>query len=193
MEVDPTFAPGPFPERLMFMLQKESNQNPPVVSFCSNGCTFKVHNKDQFLAEIMPKYFKQTKFTSFQRQLSLYNVSIGEVEVTLNIITQHLSHSSTPFFSNIVPARPRWASHGVIPPCPLSPGSALPMQTNSSRDGSKASRGRSLNDGRNWFICGTIWEYRRTRVARDDVCGPIRELTQSLGECNCLLGCDDSK
>ena len=68
MEVDPTFAPGPFPERLMFMLQKESNQNPPVVSFCSNGCTFKVHNKDQFLAEIMPKYFKQTKFMSFQRQ-----------------------------------------------------------------------------------------------------------------------------
>ena len=87
MEVDPTFAPGPFPERPMFMLQKESNQNPPVVSFCSNGCTFKVHNKDQFLAEIMPKYFKQTKFTSFQRQLSLYNVSLEEVEVTLNIIT----------------------------------------------------------------------------------------------------------
>jgi HSF-type DNA-binding len=35
--------------------------------------SFKVHNTHRFVDEIMPQYFKQTKFKSFQRQLNIYN------------------------------------------------------------------------------------------------------------------------
>ena len=31
-----------------------------------------VHNHNRFVEEIMPSYFRQTRFPSFQRQLSLY-------------------------------------------------------------------------------------------------------------------------
>jgi len=62
-----------FPWKLQDMLQpsicegKES-----TVSWLSHGNAFKVHNVPVFVSEILPLFFKQTKYKSFQRQLNLW-------------------------------------------------------------------------------------------------------------------------
>jgi hypothetical protein len=42
------------------------------VSFYSHGRAFGVHDMERFIEEVMPKYFKQSKWNSFARQLNLY-------------------------------------------------------------------------------------------------------------------------
>jgi hypothetical protein len=63
---------NPFPEKLMEMLSKEGAENPSVVSWLPHGRAFIVRKPKQFTQDIMPRYFRQTKLTSFQRQLNLY-------------------------------------------------------------------------------------------------------------------------
>lgn len=63
----------PFPEKLHRMLeQTERDGLSDIVSFFSHGRAFAIHKPKRFQAEIMPIYFKQTRLTSFQRQLNLY-------------------------------------------------------------------------------------------------------------------------
>lgn len=49
---------------------KEDKQD--IVSWLSHGKAFKVHNVPVFVSEILPLYFNQTKYKSFQRQLNLW-------------------------------------------------------------------------------------------------------------------------
>lgn len=60
----------PFPEKLYQMLEEEKGGN--VLCWCPHGRAFIVLEAKRFMAEVMPKYFRQTKLTSFQRQLNLY-------------------------------------------------------------------------------------------------------------------------
>jgi hypothetical protein len=63
----------PFPLKLHEMLDHiERNGLASVVSWQSHGRCFLVHDQKKFVDEIMPTYFRQTKFASFQRQLNLY-------------------------------------------------------------------------------------------------------------------------
>jgi hypothetical protein len=65
----------PFPEKLHEMLTLESlpEIDPSVVvSWLPHGRAFIVRKPKLFTSKIMPKYFRQTKLTSFQRQLNLY-------------------------------------------------------------------------------------------------------------------------
>lgn len=66
----------PFPEKLYEMLSNESSaaeEDPNcVVSWLPHGRAFIVRKPKLFTSKIMPKYFRQTKLTSFQRQLNLY-------------------------------------------------------------------------------------------------------------------------
>jgi hypothetical protein len=62
----------PFPEKLMWMLDQETENNPDLVTWCSHGRAFVVRKPKAFTAEVMNNYFKQSKLTSFQRQLNLY-------------------------------------------------------------------------------------------------------------------------
>lgn len=66
----------PFPVKLHEMLNKiESDGLAHVVSWASHGRCFCVHKPKEFVNHIMPRYFKQTKMASFQRQLNLYGFS----------------------------------------------------------------------------------------------------------------------
>jgi hypothetical protein len=43
-----------------------------IVAWKSHGRAFQVYDTDLFVEKILPKFFKQSKITSFQRQLNLY-------------------------------------------------------------------------------------------------------------------------
>jgi hypothetical protein len=63
----------PFPEKLYRMLIEAKDEgNEEIMSFCSHGRAFGIHKPEQFSKDIMPKYFKQSRLSSFQRQLNLY-------------------------------------------------------------------------------------------------------------------------
>jgi hypothetical protein len=63
----------PFPEKLHKMLFNiEEDGHGHVISWQPHGRCFLVHKPKEFVKDIMPLYFKQTKLTSFQRQLNLY-------------------------------------------------------------------------------------------------------------------------
>ena len=63
-----------FPERLHNILTETTTEGcfEGIVSWQPHGRAFLVRDKKRFTQEVLPKYFKQSKFSSFCRQLSLY-------------------------------------------------------------------------------------------------------------------------
>jgi hypothetical protein len=62
-----------FPLKLFRLLECESNDSPDaIVSWILEGRAFIVRKPERFIKEIMPKYFDQTKFNSFRKQIHLY-------------------------------------------------------------------------------------------------------------------------
>jgi hypothetical protein len=63
----------PFPEKLGRLLREtEERGESDVVSFFPHGRAFAIHHVERFCREVMPRYFKQSRLSSFQRQLNLY-------------------------------------------------------------------------------------------------------------------------
>ena len=63
----------PFPWRLHQMLEAiEEAGNAPIVSWLPDGHHFQVHHPQLFVVNVIPKFFKQKSYKSFQRQLHLY-------------------------------------------------------------------------------------------------------------------------
>ena len=64
----------PFPVKLHELLDSsvEDKEVSDVVSWRPHGRCFLVHRPHDFVDDIVVKYFRQTKLTSFQRQLNLY-------------------------------------------------------------------------------------------------------------------------
>jgi hypothetical protein len=63
----------PFLLKLHAMLDDvEKTGNQHIVSWLSHGRAFKVYRQQSFVQKIIPYYFRQSKYKSFQRQLHLY-------------------------------------------------------------------------------------------------------------------------
>jgi len=66
----------PFPLKLHEMLDEiEKDGLASVISWQPHGRAFVVHKPLLFVEKVLPEYFKQSKFSSFQRQLNLYGFS----------------------------------------------------------------------------------------------------------------------
>ncbi|KAL7451029.1 hypothetical protein ACHAWC_002870 [Mediolabrus comicus] len=67
-------VPQQFPRKLFLMLDMESNRlkSGGCVSWSSCGRAFHIVDVTAFSKEILPTYFKTSKFSSFQRNLNLY-------------------------------------------------------------------------------------------------------------------------
>ena len=65
---------GTFPAKLHQMLSDLERQEGGslIASFLPHGRAFAVHKPRDFVKHIMPKYFRMSRFSSFQRQLNLY-------------------------------------------------------------------------------------------------------------------------
>ncbi len=62
-----------FPSKLYEMLESvESLGVSHIVRWFSNGEAFQVVDPTQFMDVVVPKFFKATKYRSFQRQLNLW-------------------------------------------------------------------------------------------------------------------------
>ena len=66
---------GTFPPKLLKMLldleQEEGGSE--IASFLPHGRAFAIHKPRDFEKSVMPKYFRMSRFSSFQRQLNLYD------------------------------------------------------------------------------------------------------------------------
>eukprot|EP00577_Skeletonema_sp_RCC1716_P023676 CAMPEP_0113388246 /NCGR_PEP_ID=MMETSP0013_2-20120614/8980_1 /TAXON_ID=2843 ORGANISM="Skeletonema costatum, Strain 1716" /NCGR_SAMPLE_ID=MMETSP0013_2 /ASSEMBLY_ACC=CAM_ASM_000158 /LENGTH=208 /DNA_ID=CAMNT_0000271221 /DNA_START=39 /DNA_END=665 /DNA_ORIENTATION=+ /assembly_acc=CAM_ASM_000158 len=66
-------VPQQFPRKLFEMLDMESNRiRSGCVAWSSCGRAFRIADVAVFSEEILPAYFKTSKFSSFQRNLNLY-------------------------------------------------------------------------------------------------------------------------
>jgi len=61
-------APTNFPSKLHHILSDPEYQH--VISWMPHGRAWKIHNKDLLVSEVVPKYFVQSKYQSFARQLN---------------------------------------------------------------------------------------------------------------------------
>lgn len=74
-ETDTTEKKFPFAlHRLLEEAEKDGDLD--IVSWRPSGTAFQVNKRDQFMKKILPKYFKQSKFKSFVRQLNLWGYTI---------------------------------------------------------------------------------------------------------------------
>lgn len=77
---DPAPAPvdtskGTFPMKLHQMLSILEQQpgGTDIASFLHHGNSFAIHKPREFLRHVMPQHFRMSRFSSFQRQLNLYD------------------------------------------------------------------------------------------------------------------------
>lgn len=61
-------VPMTFPQRLMEILSNDEHSE--IISWLPHGKGFIIYQKKKFAASILPRYFKQSKFTSFTRKLN---------------------------------------------------------------------------------------------------------------------------
>jgi hypothetical protein len=67
----------PFPEKLhRLLMEVEAAGLADVISFVANGRAFAIHKPDKFFKEIVPLYFRQSRLSSFKRQLNLYGFEL---------------------------------------------------------------------------------------------------------------------
>jgi hypothetical protein len=66
---------GTFPQKMHQMLSdlEKEEGGTEIACFLPQGRAFAIHKPTEFVKKIMPKYFRMSRFSSFQRQLNLYD------------------------------------------------------------------------------------------------------------------------
>lgn len=66
---------GTFPQKLHQMLSDLERQEggSEIASFLPHGRAFAIHKPREFVKQVMTRYFRMSRFSSFQRQLNLYD------------------------------------------------------------------------------------------------------------------------
>ena len=73
---DEFYLKSPFPWKLQQLLEDVTgDNNEHIISWIPEGNAFQIHKATAFERDIMPQYFRQTKFKSFTRQVSIGRVS----------------------------------------------------------------------------------------------------------------------
>ncbi|KAL7539362.1 hypothetical protein ACHAXR_010326 [Thalassiosira sp. AJA248-18] len=69
-----------FPFKLYELLEYASiSSHSSVISWNPDGRSFVIHSADTFMRTVVPKYFKQTRYRSFTRQLNIWGFqNLGE-------------------------------------------------------------------------------------------------------------------
>ncbi|CAM9532571.1 unnamed protein product [Discosporangium mesarthrocarpum] len=80
-------APSMFPRKLYKILSEE---DPNIIAWADSGRSFQLLDQDAFVEEIMSRFYRHQKLTSFQRQLNLY----GFKKQTQGPLTGHYCHPS---------------------------------------------------------------------------------------------------
>jgi hypothetical protein len=90
-------VPQQFPRRLYEMLQSESellkssSDYEDIIAWSDSGKAFRILNVSAFSSNILPKYFRTSKFSSFQRNLNLVSISYpGPISCHCHSLTQFL-------------------------------------------------------------------------------------------------------
>jgi HSF-type DNA-binding len=70
--------PSAFPQKLYRMLMEihlnlHGSSLRDIIGFVPDGSGFVIHDTEAFVKQVLPQYFKMSSFSSFQRQLQLYN------------------------------------------------------------------------------------------------------------------------
>lgn len=72
-DINPSRASSTFPGTLYFiLLHSEENGTSHIISWQPHGRSFIIHDQKKMVNQVLPKYFNQTKYSSFQRQLNVY-------------------------------------------------------------------------------------------------------------------------
>jgi len=58
------------------LMEVEAAGRSDVISFVASGRAFAIHKADKFFKEIVPLYFRQSRLSSFKRQLNLYGFEL---------------------------------------------------------------------------------------------------------------------
>ncbi len=67
----------PFPEKLhRLLIEVEAAGRSDVISFVAGGKAFAIHKPDKFFNEVVSQYFRQSRLSSFKRQLNLYGFEL---------------------------------------------------------------------------------------------------------------------
>lgn len=78
-------VPQQFPRRLYNMLEAESQLQPSdnqcLIAWSSTGKAFRIEDVNLFSTLVLPKYFRTSKFSSFQRNLNLVSYNQGSISL----------------------------------------------------------------------------------------------------------------
>jgi hypothetical protein len=89
---------GLFPDLLHDLLDAvEERKEADIVSWRRNGRCFKVTKRDEFMKEILPRYFRQTQYKSFVRQLNIWGfacIAQGPDKGSCKLLTTHSRSTS---------------------------------------------------------------------------------------------------
>ena len=75
---------------ILTVIFKKEKENDPIISWTNDGDSIVIKNVLEFSKSILPKYFKHQNYTSFVRQLNLYDFKKSKNENQQNCFTHPL-------------------------------------------------------------------------------------------------------